>query len=96
MQCIQDYRLPRLKEEGKQGAHRSVAGHVLMPWGRKVSSRKTFAEQTNQSRALLSREQGLFDQGKQERISHCDRCLYVDGLLQGVLEKSKEILIAFP
>lgn len=69
---------------------------MLVPWGRKVSSRKTFGEQTNQSRALLSREQGLFDQGKLKRISNCDRCLCVEGLLQGALEKSKEILIAFP
>ena len=69
---------------------------MLILWGRKVSSRKAFGEQTNQSRALLSREQGLFDQGKLKRISNCDRCLYVEGLLQGVLEKSKEILIAFP
>lgn len=44
----------------------------------------------------MSREQGLFDQGKLERISNCDRCLYVEGLLQGALEKSKEILIEFP
>jgi hypothetical protein len=57
--------------------------------GRKVSNRETFAEQTNQCGALLSREQGLFDQGKLKRISNCDRCLYVEGFAAGLLREVK-------
>lgn len=94
MVCIQDCRLPGYKNRQTK-ASRAHTRTWTDGWihadtlGREMSGRESFAEQTNEHRALPSREQGLFDREKLRRISNCDRCLYVEGLAAGLLREVK-------